>query len=306
VSGKELRHAIALEAELQQLVTAAPDIARARESVRAAVLERIRKTVPDDIRVEAADAPGLRGEWVDAPLESDDRVAIFVHGGAWTFGSPAESRELAARIARSSQASVLSLSYRVAPEHPFPAALDDVVAAFRALVADGGDPRQIALVGESTGAALALAAAIALRDAGEPLPGAIAALSPVTDLTARDEAPGGDPVKAWQAIARGAAAWRGELAADDPRVSPIFAELAGLPALLIQAGTADPVLGQTRRFVERARERGVDVTYREWDGMIHRWQAYPHIYDAGRATNQVGDYLLQRLGPGYVPVPRAA
>jgi epsilon-lactone hydrolase len=275
---KELAHAVALEEEISALVASAPDPAAARESVRRVVGERVRRSVPDDIEIEAVSEVAVRAEWVIPPLDPENRVAIFVHGGGGTLGSAEESRELAARIARSAQARLLVLDYRLAPEHPHPAARDDVVAAFRWLVAEGADPREIALVGESTGAALALAAALTLRDDGGPLPGTIALMSPALDGTSPE----------------------------DPPVSPARGDLAGLPALLILLGTADPFLTQGRELVQRARDAGVETTEREYAELPHRWATYPHIYEAIQASNQLGEYLLQRLGPGYVPVPSPA
>jgi epsilon-lactone hydrolase len=306
VRSKELRHAIALEQDLARRMDTAPNPAAAREDVHAAVMARVGKTVPDDVDVELVDEGAVRGEWVASPLEPEARVALFLHGGAGVFGCAAESRELAARISRSAQARVLAVDYRLAPEDPFPAALDDAVAAFRWLVADGADPREIALVGESTGAALALGAALRLRDEGDALPGTVALLSPVTDFTTIGHPGADDPTGAGGLIARNAGLYLGDTPANDPRVSPALADLAGSPALLIQVGTADPALEQVRGLLERARAAGVEVSHYEWDGMIHRWQSYPHIYESVPASNQVGEYLLQRLGPGYVPVPRAA
>jgi acetyl esterase/lipase len=197
---------------------------------------------------------------------------------------------------------VLSLDYRLAPEHPYPAGRDDVLAALRHLVATGADDRKLALVGISTGAALVLAAAIALRDAGEPLPGAIALLSPVVDLTA-GPAEGEDPLGAWAAIGQRLGDYLGSTPATDPGASPGLADLSGLPPMLIQAGGADPVAEQAARLAERAEQAGVEVTHRVWETMIHGWQRFPHIHEAGMASNQVGDWLLQRIGPAYVPVP---
>jgi epsilon-lactone hydrolase len=306
VRSKELRHAIALEEDLARRIDTAPNPSAAREDVHGAVMARVGKTVPDDIDVEPVDAGAVRGEWVASPLDPEARVAVFLHGGAGVFGCAAESRELAARISRSAQARVLAVDYRLAPENPFPAALEDVVAAFRWLVAEGTDPREIALVGESTGAALALGAALILRDDGDLLPGAVALLSPITDFTTIGDPAAADPTGAVGVLARNAGLYLGDTPAEDPRVSPALADLTGSPALLIQVGTADPGLEQVRGLVERARAAGVDVGDYEWEGMIHRWQSYPHIYESVPASNQVGEYLLQRLGPGYVPVPRAA
>lgn len=298
---QELRHAVELEEELQREFDAA-DIAGARERVRAIVLARNAKRIPDDLEFEPVDAGGVPAEWVVPPLDPERRVAVFVHGG-FTFGSPAESRELTGRLARAAQSRVLALDVRLAPEAVFPAPIDDVLTAFRWLIADGADPREIALVGESTGAAAVLAAAIALRDAGEAGPGALALLSPVLDLRPRDDAGAGeDPLDTAAVVLRDAALYLGGADAGDPRVSPILAELAGLPALFVQAGSADGTRADARRLADGARAAGVVVVDQEWEGMIHRWQGHPHVYDAARAVHQVGDFLLRRIGPGYVPV----
>lgn len=300
---KELQHAVDLEAELLARLDAAEDVAAARASLATSVLDRVHKTTPDDTEVEPVDESGVRGEWVSSPLATDNRVAIFVHGGAWAFGSAEQSREIARRLSWSSQSRVLSLDFRMPPEDPFPAGIDDVVHAFEWLISDGADPREIALVGESTGAALVLAAAIRLRDAGGATPGALALMSPVLDLGSA--VVGADPISAWSLIDRYADDYAGDAGRDDPGVSPGRAEPKGLPAMVIQSGSQDPVLEQARSFAARAEAAGVDVSFSEWDGAVHRWQVYPHIYDASRATNLIGEYLLQRIGPGYVPVPRS-
>jgi monoterpene epsilon-lactone hydrolase len=306
MSSTELRHAIELEEEIRREVDATEDVVAARERVRTLVLARNAKRVPDDIEVEAVDAGGVPGEWVVPPLDPERRVVVFVHGGGFTLGSAAESRELTARLARASQARVLALDVRLAPEARFPAPLDDVLTAFRWLVDEGADPREIALVGESTGAGAVLAAAVALRDAGEAGPGALALLSPVLDLRPHEGDATADPLGTTAIVQRGAALYLGDVPADDPRVSPVLADLAGLPPLFVQTGTADSARDGAAQLAERAGEAGVVVVHQEWDGMIHRWQAHPHVYDATRAVHQVGDFLLRRIGPGFVAVAPAA
>jgi monoterpene epsilon-lactone hydrolase len=303
---REVDHALTTELAYRQLVDAEADPARASVALRSAVLLNVLKRVPDDITVSEADVSPVRGEWVSAPFDPEGRRIVFVHGGAFTFGSAAESRELVARLARASQTSILALDYRTAPEHPVPAAIDDVLAAVRWLVADGVAPREIAVVGQSTGGGVALAAMLALRDAGEPMPGALALMSPVVDLTVAPADADQDPVHAWELIERHADAYLAGVPRDDCRVSPGRGDLTGLPPMLVQLGTRDPVLAQGRELAARADAAGVTVTTTEWDGMFHGWQAYPHIYEAVRASNDIGEYLLQRIGPAYVPVPRAA
>jgi acetyl esterase/lipase len=262
--------------------------------------------LPEDVAAKPGELGGVPVVTVQTPGVDPTLVVLYFHGGAYALGSAADSVGLAADVSRRVGARAVSVDYRLAPEHPFPAAQDDVIAAFRWLVAAAADPREIALVGESTGATLALAAAIALRDEGGPVPGTVALMSPVVDLRESGVVPGEDPIGAWKTIHSGARSYLGDVSADDPRVSPAVAELSGLPSLLIQVGTADPFLDQVWQFIQRAIDAGVDVTSRESEGMPHRWQTYPHIYDAGRATNQVGEFLLQRIGPGYVPVKSAA
>jgi monoterpene epsilon-lactone hydrolase len=306
VRTKELIHAIALEQRYREIVDHASSEAAARSELNARAVEATSKRVPDDISVEPVDDGGVLGEWVSSPFDTEGRRIIFVHAGAFVYGSPAESRELVARLARSSQTSVLALQQRLAPEHPLPAAIDDVVASFRWLVEHGIAAGEIALVGQSTGGGIALAAALALRDAGAPTPGALALMSPVVDLRAGTPTSVEDPVGAWELIDRNVAAYLGGTPLDDPRVSPVLAELTGLPSLLIQLGRADPVLEQGRALIEKARAAGVSVDASEWDGMFHGWQTYPHIHEAVRATNWLGEYLLQRIGAAYVPVAQIA
>jgi epsilon-lactone hydrolase len=303
---KEVDHALSTELADRQLVEAEADPTSARAALRSAVLQRVLKRVPDDISVSEVAGSSPRGEWVSAPFDTEGRRIVFVHGGAFAFGSAAESRELVARLARASHTSVLALDYRTAPEHPLPAAIDDVLAAVRWLIADGITPREIAVVGYSTGGGVALAAMLALRDAGEPMPGALALMSPVVDLTIDPANSDHDPAHSWELIERHADGYLAGVPRDDRRVSPGRDELTGLPPMLVQLGTRDPVLRQGRELAARADAAGAAVTTTEWDGMFHGWQAHPHIYEAVRASNDIGEYLLQRIGPAYVPVPRAA
>jgi epsilon-lactone hydrolase len=306
VRTKELDRVVEIERGYRQLIEVEAAPARARAALRNAVLDYARVRVPDDIAVEPVDQPSVRGEWVSTPFDSEGRRIVFVHGSAFAFGSAAESRELAGRIARSSQTRVLALEYRLAPEHPLPAAIDDVVAAIRWLMANEITAPEIALVGQSTGAGVALAATIALRDAGEPTPGALALLSPVVDLTRRSPESIEDPVQAWDLIERQADGYLAGVRRDDHRASPLLANLTGMPPMLIQLGTTDPVLHQGRELAAKAQAAGVTVSCTEREGMVHGWQRHPHVLEAVRASNEVGEYLLQRIGPAYVPVSGGA
>ncbi len=296
---KELARAAELEAEVASLAAAHADPAAARAAVREFVTRRNTVRTPDDIEFEPVDAGGVPAEWVRPPLDPERRVVIFVHGGGWLFGSPAESRELTARLARAAQARVLALDVRLAPEHPFPAPIDDVLTAFDWLIGDGADPREVAIVGESTGATVALSAVIRLLERGAAGPGAVVLLSPVLDLRRSQDDDAPEPVRT---ILANTPAYLAGVDASSPSVSPLLADLNGLPWLLVQFGSADPYAEDARALVAAASSSGVAATEEEWLGMPHRWQLFPHIYDATRAIHRAGDFLLQRIGPGSVPV----
>lgn len=299
---KEIQRAVALEREWAGVREMEPDIPRQRSALHEAICEHNRRRTPDDLRLTTVDELGVRGEIVVSPLDSANRAILYVHGGAYCYGSAGEYREMAGRISRASYTRVFSLEQRLAPEHPLPAALDDVLTAFRWLIDQGFDPREVALMGDSTGATLALAAAMALRDAGGQGPGALTLLSPVVDLSTEAPDKAEDQTGAWDSIVSHADEYLAGLMLDDPRVSPLRGSLDGLPAMLIQVGTADPVREQSLALADKARDAGVEVTISEWEGMFHRWHFHPFIQESSRAINELGLFLLQRIGPAYVPV----
>ncbi|CAB4929394.1 unannotated protein [freshwater metagenome] len=299
---KELQHAIALEEEIHAAAKGSSSLEEARAAIAAVVLPRVERGVSDDVEVDGFSGGGVSGEWVETPFDAGGRVILLVDVRAWLIGSAAQSREFAARLARVAHAPVVTLDHRLPREDPYPAGRDDVVAALRHMVAEGIDPRKIGVVGVSTGAALALSAVLALRDAGEPGPGALALVSPVVDLTSVE--PGADdPLGAWEPIARHIPDYLGATPASDPGASPALADLAGLPPLLVQYGGADPASAQAEAFAVRAEAAGVEVTRGVWDTAIHAWPKFAHIREGYVATSQIGDWLLQRTGPAYVPVP---
>ena len=278
---KELAHARAWQHELAARTTDAPSVAAARAAATEMMRRRSGNALPTDITVEAVAASGVAAEWINPPVEAGGRVILYLHGGG-TLGGPEDVRELLARITRRAQSRALSLDYRMSPGPPFSAGVEDVLAAYRWLLAQGTDPREVALAGESASANLALCAALALRDAGEPLPGAVALLSPLLALGSQ---------------------YPGDVPGTDPGVSPLLADLAGLPPLILQVGTAEAQLDDSRQLADRVREAGVDISYEEYPDMIHRWHGFPYLLDALRATRRLGDVLLQKIGPGNVPTP---
>jgi len=219
--------------------------------------------VPEDVKLEAREAGGVPAEWVRAAGCSYERVVEYLHGGGYVIGGLATHRELASRLSRSTGASVLVVDYRLAPEHPFPAALDDAVAAYRWLLAEGFDASSVALAGDSAGGGLVVATLIALRDANSPLPAAAVCLSPWADLTQSGDSVTTraeiDPITSKAALDAMAAWYLGDHDPRDPLASPLFGDLAGLPPLLVQVGELEVLYDDAARLAERARDAGVSV-----------------------------------------------
>ena len=255
---------------------------------------------PADITWEPVNAGGVPAEWVVPDDCEPGRVIVYFHGGGYSTGTIHANRALCSHLARAARARVLSVDYRLAPEHRFPAALDDAVAAYRFVVSEGNAPENVALGGDSSGGGLVLGTLVALRDGGEPLPGTAFCICPWTDLTLsgatvetnRDV----DPMVRASVLALMADAYLGEADPRSPTASPLFADLTGLPPLLVQVGSAELLLDDSRRFVERAEAAGVDVTFEVWDDMIHVWHSFADLLPEGReAVARIGSYVDERL-----------
>ena len=254
---------------------------------------------PDDVTYEPVDAGGVSAEWTTPPEADGDRTVVYFHGGGYTIGSIQSHRPIVTRIAREARARVLSVDYRLGPEHRHPAAVEDGCGAFDFVVAQGIDAADVALAGDSAGGGLTIATLVALRDAGRALPGAGACISPWLDLTLAgasmksklDE----DPMVTPEGLAEMADAYAGGSLAH-PTASPLFADLAGLPPLLVQVGTAEILLDDSTRFAERADAAGVDVELEVWDDMVHVWHAFADLLPEGaQATERLGAFLRRRI-----------
>ncbi|HEX4063863.1 MAG TPA: alpha/beta hydrolase [Streptosporangiaceae bacterium] len=255
--------------------------------------------VPDDVLVTEVDAGGVPAHWLAAPGADTGRVLLFLHVGGYEFGSLRSDGELAARLGRASGMRVLFPEYRLAPEHPFPAAVDDVLAAWHWLRADQGlSARSVAVAGGSAGGGLAVALLVATRDAGEPLPAAAALMSPTVDLTSSGasmaERASQDPVSTPDMLRQFASDYLAGADPKTPLASPLFASLAGLPPLLIQAGTADLLLSDAERLAKAAAEAGVDVALEIGAGLPHVYQIMLGTPEAAEATERIGKFLRAR------------
>ena len=256
--------------------------------------------LPEGVDFDPVDAGGVPAEWTRGASASDDRVVLYFHGGGYVMGSVATHRGLTAGISRAAGARVLSVDYRLAPEHPYPAAVEDGVAAYRFLREQGVAPGQLAVAGDSAGGGLTIATLLALREAGEPLPACGVCISPWVDLTQGGESmetkADEDPLVGREVLQQMADAYVADGDPRAPTASPCFADLAGLPPLLIQVGTAETLLDDARSLADRAKTSGVDVVLEEWDQMIHVWHAFALLLpEAKQAIDRIGQYLKEKL-----------
>ncbi|MBX2999397.1 MAG: alpha/beta hydrolase [Caldilineaceae bacterium] len=257
--------------------------------------------LPRKTKIEEIEVAGLPAEWI-TPRRYDERIILFLHGGAYSIGSCASHRGIAAHIAKAGRARALLPEYRLAPEDPFPAALDDAVAVYRELLADGMTPESIVVAGDSAGGGLALSMMVMLCDQGDPLPAAAVLLSPWTDLAATGESIQScarkDPWLRSERVAMTAARYYGDIDPRDPRVSPLYADLHGLPPLLIQVGDHEILLSDSTRLAERAEDVGVDVTLEVWEGMWHVWHMMVGLMpESQQAIDSIGDFVQRRTQP---------
>jgi monoterpene epsilon-lactone hydrolase len=253
------------------------------------------------VRVTPVQAGSVPGEWVTPKTAHADRVLLYLHGGAWVFGSPRSHRALVANLARGARIRALSLDYRLAPEHPYPAGLDDCVAAFEWLVDSGIEPGRIVVVGDSAGGNLALALMLRLRDADSPLPSGAVLLSPVTDLEMSGRSHANrkalDPVFAVADLRVFIRAYAGAHDPREPYLSPLLADLHGLPPLLIHVGDHEVLLDDAVRLGERVRAAGVDGRTVVWPGMMHVFQTCaPFLPEARRANREIAAFIRARVG----------
>lgn len=265
-----------------------------------AAFENLARVCPvaEDVAIEPVDARGVPCEWVTPPGGDPSSILLFLHGGAYVMGSLSTHRDLASRLARAAGGRALTVGYRLAPEHRFPSAFDDALASYRWLLGQGFDPRRLAVAGDSAGGGLGLAMLVALRDRGLPLPAALAGLSINVDLEgtgeSMDSKAAADPVIQRRFLLETAQHYLGGHDRRDPRVSPLYADLSGLPPLLLQVGSLETLLDDSTRLAERARAAGVSARLEVWDGMFHGWQLYAKMLPEGRAAiEQVGEFLRE-------------
>jgi monoterpene epsilon-lactone hydrolase len=290
---------------LKQFLTAAAPLARRKPSVGAMRLAMeagsLFNFMPWKVNLESFKLDNrLEAEWLQPRAAHPTRTMLYLHGGGYVLGSLNTHRSLVGSLAQRCSLNVLTINYRKAPDHPFPAALDDARRAYRWLLRHGHQPHDIVVAGDSAGGGLALALLLALRDAGEPLPAAGVGLSPWTDLNL--------PVAALRRVAREEGLllealqmrnwgplYAHKTALSHPLLSPLQADLHSLPPLLIQVSSAEVLYDDALRFADKARAAGVTVTLQPFEGLVHWWHLFWRIVpEARQALDQVASFLEKR------------
>jgi epsilon-lactone hydrolase len=253
-----------------------------------------------EVKCEPVNANGVEAEWITAKNAAPDRVILYLHGGGYVMGSINTHRELVARLSKAAQARGLAIDYRLAPENPFPAAVDDSITAYRWLLAQGYKPERIVIAGDSAGGGLAVSTLLALRDLGAALPAAGVCISPWVDFEAEGESmtsrAAQDPLVSRDMILNLAKMYMGEKGSlREPLAAPINAYLNDLPPLFIQVGNSETLLDDSTRLADKAKEAGVDATLQIWDEMPHVWHlAAPVLPEGQEAIDKIGEFVRQR------------
>lgn len=269
-------------------------------------LERLSERAEEDVACQPVAAGAVPSEWVVAPGVQSERAILYLHGGGYMMGSPHSHRALAARLGRAAQARVLLPDYRLSPEYPFPAAVEDAAGAYRWLLSRGLEPGKIVIAGDSAGGGLTLATLLFLRDAGVLMPAAAMAMSPWTDLNVAGESTKtGSTVKPMSRTEQLAIEpTRSELQMmsryyigdEDPRnplISPVYGDYRSIPPLLIQVGEVEALLEDSIRVAQRARQASVKVELEVWPEMFHVWQVFAKILPEGKqAISRLGEFAL--------------
>jgi monoterpene epsilon-lactone hydrolase len=258
------------------------------------------KLVASKISVAHVDANGVPSEWIGEAGAARRGVLLYLHGGAFSLHLPNGYRQLAGSLARKTGMRVLVPAYRLAPEHRFPAGLDDCFAASRWLIGQGFPPENMAVAGDSAGGNLTLALLMRLRDEGGPLPACAALMSPVSDLTGGSPSVHGnedsDVLFDRHALTLVQSIYLDGAPADDPAVSPLFGDWAGLPALLFHVSGSEMLLDDSLRAAERARNCGVDARVKVWPGMPHVFQLIGMLPQSKQSLDEIGAFIAERCG----------
>lgn len=273
------------------------DIDKSRSELEALAAKFKTKIELDCTAVEIKKIPA---EWISTPEASDDSVILYLHGGSYHSGSINSHRSLAANIGDSAGARVLIIDYRLAPENPYPAAVEDTLTAYQWLLENQYSPDRIALVGDSAGGGLVLSLLVNLRDRNQPLPAAAVCLSPWTDLTCSGESwktnAHRDIMLDPKSALESAKLYLRETDPRTPLASPLYADLKGLPPILIQVGTDEVIFSDAENFAKKAHAAKVDLILDMWDGMQHEWHFAANFMPEGQhAIERIGRFIWRHI-----------
>jgi monoterpene epsilon-lactone hydrolase len=254
-----------------------------------------------DVKIEPVAAGGVRAEWTWTPADSRDAAILYLHGGGYVIGSLDSHRHMVAEAGRAAGSWALALDYRLAPEHPFPAAVDDALAGYRYLLDRGVRPERICIAGDSAGGGLVVAAMVAIRDQGLPQPGCGWCISPWVDMEAIGETmasrAANDPTVQREGILDMARTYLNGADPRSPLAAPLYADLAGLAPLLIQVGACETLLDDALRLAGKAGAADVRVDLQVWPEMIHVWHLFHPELKAGlQALREGGAYIRTHTG----------
>lgn len=254
--------------------------------------------IPEEVKCEQVDAGGVSAEWQAVPGAIEDRVLLYFHGGGYIMGSPNTHRLLTLQLGKATKMRVLSVDYRLAPEEPYPAGLEDCTAVYNWLLSDDYKSENIIIAGDSAGGYFALMTLARLKNDGSSLPAAAVGLSPATDLASTSEsfiknAPV-DPVLAPLGVWWWPEVYLAGANPSDPLVSPVYADLIGLPPILIQVSTSEMLFNDATRFAERAKAADVDITLQTWDNTLHVFQEFG-LPESGEAIAKIGEFVQKQL-----------
>jgi monoterpene epsilon-lactone hydrolase len=256
--------------------------------------------IADGCLAQPINPPGPAGETIVPKGATPSRALLYFHGGGFFFGSLKTHRHLVSRLAAAARVTALSIDYRLAPEHPFPAALEDALAAYRWLLAQGFPPSGVVLAGDSAGGNLAAAAVLKIRDEGLPMPGGLLLISPWLDLTQSGDSyvarASHDPILTQEAMQEAARLYLGEVDGRQPWASPVNGDPSGFPPLMIQVGADEVLLSESLDFAQKAALHGVGVRLHVWPEMIHDWPLFHSVLPQGtRAISEAGLWIAQTL-----------
>lgn len=266
--------------------------------------------VPGPYEIKPFRLGAFGAEWVDipqAPEMAKDRVLLYLHGGGYVVGSPITHRNITTRLARYGRCRVLAINYRKSPQYPFPYALEDAVVAYRHLLAEGYDSKNITIAGDSAGGNLTFLTTLALRDRGVPLPAGIIGISPWTDLSSSGDSMhthrGRDPMIPARRIRHAAKLHSNGIALDSPQLSPVFADLQGLPPILVHVGESEVLLSDSLRIIDRARNHGVTAHLKVWKNAPHVFQLFAGIVPQSKQSlREIAHFMRQCWGDSFATV----